>query len=1689
MTTTQLPSGVAVNHPDFVVVTTERPVDEAPHVFDRVLGPALERADVRVLTQATLTAEPHRGGGGPSGLSFEVDAGDDDAMVLVDEDGMLRWLIEDRQTRSAGGRRVFEYQPVGPTERGPGTLFEKIRVWFVKFVVRRAAGWTAQLAVRAIEAPQRNGLVHVDGPSLDQWHNLESLAELALPNRQAKVLLLLHGTFSSTRGSFAQLCSGAATALRGWLHEYDAVLGFDHHTLSRGPEENAADVCDALRSRRWSHDVRLDIVGFSRGGLVARCLVEQVLPGSELPVSVRNVVAIGSTSAGTVLAARKNWKAYLDLVTNLLAGAGRLGSLLDPQSAAIAAGVASTMIGLTGFAKALAAYVLNEDDVPGISAMAPDGALVEALNRGPAPQVGRDVRYHLVHSDFRASITDGLAGERLPAKVVRWFVDTISGPLFQGQPNDMVVDNESTVTVHPELGERVRWVGLPTNSKIHHLNFLVDPRTRTQIASLASFSDVSQPTVRGELEAPARPPTEELPRPPLMVVTTMFTAGREETGEGRTARELGTQLYAWLTRPPGDTLGQGLDTPVRVALPPQELDPSAAERMLVLAVLGEATPRDELVRLRDWRDAGVKVRGVALTPEWRDRLVEQGLDVVENLDAPTLLREVLTLVEDDEQPVDLHVMHSLDEQAETVANALMAQPGRGWFERRRLGPGAPAPDRRERAVLVYIWTDSPSGRVAERPPFETAKRAGIPIVIVEMPARQPSWRPSHASNLLVIDWTNDAEAVLNQARIEWLRHALFRVAAPRVARLAGLPEQTLFLSRPPEAGDVIEGELRHRTSVVMHPDPQMPFGARRRLNAIRPGLRVTTPTGAFQRILGRNLQISETVPLTGTRVALSLSNEGDGERPPGLTSAHVVDATVHLARTLVAAGAALAYGGDFRPRGYDHLLIDLIEDYNATSSAPSELLHSYVPASTDPSSAPAEVTVHHRSTDPDLKTALPDPVPPVSEVDRAIYVSEMRLGMARGTHARVVVGGQGQPRTGDEPGYGGRFPGIIEEAWRTLQAERPLYVVGGFGGAAGLLAEVMLGGVPDALRDETHRRNPDVMGRFEALSTHPGARTLGLPGSLEAMVDELRHLSRPLFESDATSLALNGLTVAQNRALLTSTDPIVIATLVVNGMTRVTRGRRQAHLPVELVAPGRVHQATGLDAIVVATFDDVPLDGSLEVLDRELAGRMATMRQGEPALFDLRTANVDAEWLYLHPLHLLRDGDPLPRIRKAAEEAARQCIRHGFRRIGVTTFGGRGVTEVGPVVDAMMSGFDELRIQETTIVWFEDDLARADEIGAALVRPAVRLTRLEPTRIPGPEQAESLVVHVSRTEQGLDVTTMPPAARGVPFRTELEVTPDVLDALCEGRGSDGRDMPELEALDPRGAQLAKLLFGEQCDSLLELARRHQVPVVVVHDTPCSRLPFELLCSEQDPRIRPALVGGLSRRLSIDDVWVDPLFPTQPASGRLRVLLVVNPKTDEADPLPGTETEAEQVRRIVAGIPDVEIFEELWGPDATPERVRDHLPEADVLHYAGHAFYEGPHPHQSGLLLAGENGRFTVREMRYLRRVPRLVFANACESARVRRFETGNPGELGRAFAEVFLRGRSEAYVGTNWLVEDGAAGAFAATLYARLAEGRNLAHAVRSARYALHQNQHEDWANYVFYGNGGFRLTVQRATD
>ena len=547
---------------------------DATLVTDTIVD-ALADSDLVLLTRVDLTPRAtrdladHDGPAGDDGagtVTFDVDvAADEDAVVLMERDGLYSWHLPTptpvaTRALEPGPRTVTFEVAVRPGEPGRssvtddrtrGLLGSLVQGAAQALVFRYAAPLLLQGAVAAMEAHVRTGLVRLATPDVGTWRPVRALADLRLPtDRPARVLLFVHGTFSSTANAFGALGRGenGPGFLRAAIAAYDVVLGYDHRTLSLDPEENARDLLHRLRG----HDGELvvDVVTHSRGGLTTRSFVEEVLPGSGRPISVDRIVFVAATNAGTHLADPERWRDLVDLHTNLAAASARVVARL-PAEAPVSTVVSGVVRGIGAFVKYLVSYAAEGDVVPGLEAMVPGGAFVTRLNRTQPGQPGPGTRWYVVSSDFHVTLGAGShRPEEFPRELVARLAEGFVDQLFEG-PNDLVVDVASMGAIDLAVGGFVAGgESLGTNDRVYHTNYFTQLDVITAIAGWlplglgAGGGDVAP--LEGAPTAPTGPRTGH----PAARIESQDVPGEEPRAPTPPSRALWVESHAAAEPPP-----------------------------------------------------------------------------------------------------------------------------------------------------------------------------------------------------------------------------------------------------------------------------------------------------------------------------------------------------------------------------------------------------------------------------------------------------------------------------------------------------------------------------------------------------------------------------------------------------------------------------------------------------------------------------------------------------------------------------------------------------------------------------------------------------------------------------------------------------------------------------------------------------------------------------------------------------------------------------------------------------------------------------------------------------------------------------------------------------------------------------------------------------------------------------------
>ena len=283
--------------------------------------------------------------------------------------------------------------------------------------------------------------------------------------------------------------------------------------------------------------------------------------------------------------------------------------------------------------------------------------------------------------------------------------------------------------------------------------------------------------------------------------------------------------------------------------------------------------------------------------------------------------------------------------------------------------------------------------------------------------------------------------------------------------------------------------------------------------------------------------------LNGRRIAISVSVCEEIEFL-GLSTQHLDDISIEIARYLIVNGATMLYGGDLRHGGFTRLFSELSYQYKYLSDKERRFVNyfpfpnskavtlddkaNFIKQQVEP--IILEVPKHLGEIDTEKEYK-----PFVNVHDRFVYsecFADMRVRMANDCNARIVLGGK-------QKGYLGYLPGIIEEAYHTLAAKKPIYILGGFGGAARSLAHVILGKQLKELTNEFHY-DSEFLKEFRRYCQDKAITPIDFDVVSKFFQENtIEHLSEQ-----------NGLSVEENKILFESTNIHELVFLIIKGLKR-----------------------------------------------------------------------------------------------------------------------------------------------------------------------------------------------------------------------------------------------------------------------------------------------------------------------------------------------------------------------------------------------------------------------------------------------------------------------------------------------------------------------------------------------------------
>ena len=372
--------------------------------------------------------------------------------ALVQDDGVLRW--------------EYDPPPVSSRRRARrgGLTSDPDVVHGFQFLEVPPNQFTAKL----------EDLDHLLTPAqhLRQWVRGDA-SDVSKKSFDGPLLLLVHGTFS--KGDMFIEETNAAPPVKGSSFldkcekKYNAVLTFDHPTLSVGPWLNALDLAAALRGAKGP----IDVICHSRGGLVVAWWLFHAAP------KVRRIIFVGSPLEGTSLAAPARLRAALDLMGNIARalGTATTAAATAVPMLAIAGGLFKLLGGILSFGSNAPLIDAGVNLVPGLVSQSRVKNNLE-LQRLFAQDWAKTLELYAVLSDYEpAPATDSLwkfwtRFRSIPGRIVDSAADTI----FDG-PNDLVVDTASMTQLGALAIPNDNRLDLTGPQSVHHCGYFRDPRT------------------------------------------------------------------------------------------------------------------------------------------------------------------------------------------------------------------------------------------------------------------------------------------------------------------------------------------------------------------------------------------------------------------------------------------------------------------------------------------------------------------------------------------------------------------------------------------------------------------------------------------------------------------------------------------------------------------------------------------------------------------------------------------------------------------------------------------------------------------------------------------------------------------------------------------------------------------------------------------------------------------------------------------------------------------------------------------------------------------------------------------------------------------------------------------------------------------------------------------------------------
>ncbi|SDS11316.1 TIR domain-containing protein [Halopseudomonas sabulinigri] len=434
-----------------------------------------------------------------------------------------------------------------------------------------------------------------------------------------------------------------------------------------------------------------------------------------------------------------------------------------------------------------------------------------------------------------------------------------------------------------------------------------------------------------------------------------------------------------------------------------------------------------------------------------------------------------------------------------------------FFDTTEISPGYQFDEEIEKHIanstLLALESDAYSSRYWCQREILSAKQNDRPIVVVNCLEDYEDRVFPAASNVPCVHISpetpmsqHDILRVLSSTIVETIRFFHAKQCLEAYREFEWIPAGCELTSRPPEIRKVL-GYKGLGKRDVCYPEPPV--------YSNEADWHKDLDVHAFTPLW----HIEEKNILYKERVGISISDfAGDGYVSHHLHQDQLVRLAQDVSRHLLARSATLLYGGDLRKNGFTEFVLDEAMILQDRIGADIPVVENHLAW---PLHLASPEVIAWQATYSRVMNTIPHPVPPdVSELvddqnflapttPENLYIwsrclTQMRKQSINSSTVRICAGGK-------RFAYKGKMPGVLEETLFALDAEKPIYLLGGFGGIVADVCEVILGNnVPNALSEEWQQFNNSGYAELQKV-----ARARGYAANYENIVGVLQKLSLP----------------------------------------------------------------------------------------------------------------------------------------------------------------------------------------------------------------------------------------------------------------------------------------------------------------------------------------------------------------------------------------------------------------------------------------------------------------------------------------------------------------------------------------------------------------------------------------------------